>query len=229
MNGTVQPFALREKLSMANVFATFGGHIYIPEITFYGRYQLSENGLYLLATGESLQDASERIVLFEGNEMLVNKRVEEVIHARISDLGLFILSIWKPSRGERSRLIAMDKHGRSVMSLSLCTGVASLDISSDGCFAACRTEGKKAAEDSQQLLLLDIKTKRIVWTREISDPIEQLFIDTENQSLEVIFRHEGPARYSFDGILEPSLASQSCQEGNSNSASDIIMQLRSRR
>lgn len=191
---------------MDNVLASFGDHIYVPEITFFGKYYRSPNGLYLIAVGRSLQDSSNRIVLFEGNEMLVNKRVDGVLHARICDTGLIVISRMKPSRGVRSQVSAMDKHGRNVMSLSLSTDVASLVVSRDGTFAACQINGSENSSCQSQLILMDIKAKRVMWTRDFSDRIERYCIDTESRELEVEFRHDKPVRYSFDGSLTRSCA-----------------------
>jgi len=185
---------------MANVLATFGERIYVPDITFHGKYQKSASGRYLLAVGESLEDRSERIVLFERDEMLVNKRAGGILHAQVSDSGLFVVGVKRESRTMRSQLKAMDKHGRAVMAVLLCADVASLELSRDGAFMACLTKTKDDSVTPSQLILIDVEKGRIKWVREMLRFIERYEINDDNRMIEVTFRHNRSASYSFDSF-----------------------------
>jgi len=182
-------------------YTIIGSEIFIPEITFYGRHHKSSNGSYLIARGESIEDSSERVVLFKDRELLVNKRLKNIRHARVSDGGLFILDTWSEGGSGVSQILAMDRHGRTVARESFRSSVVSLGLSDDGRYAAFQTGYGENIRDSAMLIFLDIEKNKILWKIPSADWAVAYFFDPEVRLMQLSLRNGSPLVYGFDGTL----------------------------
>ncbi|MBU2625186.1 MAG: hypothetical protein KKG33_06465, partial [candidate division Zixibacteria bacterium] len=182
-------------------YTIIGGEIFIPEITFYGRHHKSRNGSYLIAWGESIEDSSERIVLFKDRELLMNKRLKNIRHARVSDRGLFILDTWSESGGGVSQFLAMDRYGRTVVRESICSSVVGLGLSDDGYYAAFQTGYSENVHDSAMLIFIDIEKTKVLWRIPSTDWAVAYSFDPKERQLQLSLRSRSSLAYGFDGTL----------------------------
>lgn len=176
--------------------------VFIPELTFYGRYHKSRNGSYLIARGESIEDRCERIVLFENEEMLVNKQLANVRHAYVSDTGHFLLDTWTDSGGGSSQVLAMDRAGSVIAGHTVRSSVVSLGLSDDGCFAAIQTGFGEYIHDSAMLIFLDIENNEILWKTRLTDWTTDYTFDLDEKLLRLSLKKGEPLVYGFDGSLQ---------------------------
>ena len=185
--------------------------VFIPELTFYGRYHKSRNGSYLIARGESIEDCCERIILFENEELLLNKQLANVRHACVSDTGLFLLDTWTDSGGGSSQVLAMDRYGSVIAGQTVRSSVVNLGLSDDGCYAAVQTGFGEDSYDSAMLIFLDIEDNEILWKTRLTDWATEYTFDLDEKLLRLSLKQGQPLVYGFDGSLQ---LRETLSEGN---------------
>ena len=137
--------------------------------SFFGQYNESENGKYLVAFTDGHMDSSGgktiwvngQVYLIENNQNIVwKKTLERPNNAHVSNDGIVAVEDWLNSKDLCGSMIIFDKTGNKIMEHRLDSNIGSSNISPDGKYAVVST-----CNPDNSIYLLSLSKKDLSWKK----------------------------------------------------------------
>jgi hypothetical protein len=145
--------------------------IKIDSLNFYGEYQKSPNGLYLVGCCDFHYEDDKiingKIVLIKQNEIVYHKVLKRPNYAKVADNGYVVVMDWLSYDDELAGVYyAFDNKGKEVIKQQFKANLFDDAITPSGTYAACSTCASDYEPHSNMLFLYDLSSKSLVLTFE---------------------------------------------------------------
>lgn len=181
---------------------------YADEISFFGKYSKSQNGLYTIAWSDfdkksgigGFRTSGEGTYLIaKRNEILHIDKLQRPNDCKISDNGNYIINDWLFGDGLKGIFYAFDQSGITLIKHRFSANLYNNGISSNGNFGVSQTCNSDSG-DGNILCFFDLEKKSLLW--KIHPTIgwaSSYHFDCEKKELHLTYREKGSYRYTYDG------------------------------
>ena len=135
------------------------GFVEIRELNFFGQYNESSNGEFLLAW-----ENGGCFVSLQNGRQISKGKIKNPSNGQIADNGTYLLVSQQSKPGDfpRDALLCLDVNGAALFNKQFEAAIMTIGISTNGKIAACQTAFSNN-NHSMQLMLIDLISKGIRW------------------------------------------------------------------
>ena len=145
----------------------FDHFLQLPSYNFFGQRSLSPNKRFTLAwsdadesglRGGARSSGMGRYLLLDGQEVILQGRMERPNDGKVANNGIFILNDWEFTSELSGVFFAFRADGTRILSRRFKANLYNNGLSANGRLAVCQTCNSPSSDDSSVLAVFDLST-----------------------------------------------------------------------